>query len=216
MGKILRKEKPDMGSNTDNALVLRAQAGDLAAEEELLRRYKGLAKAKANMYYMVGADEDDVLQEGMIGLLKAVRQFDQEKEASFRTFAGVCVTNQIIGAIRASQRNKHKALNTSVSLEASIGQEQAAEAGEPQLRLVDTLMASPADNPEQMLLMGDIIEWILHNDEKVFSKYELQVLTERMRGKSMEQIAEEAGKSKKSVDNAMHRAKQKIIAFLMT
>ena len=203
-----------MGNVKDDTLVKRAQAGDLAAEEELLRRYKGLAKSKANMYYMVGADEDDVLQEGMIGLLKAVRQFDPEKEASFRTFAGICVTTQIISAIRATQRNKHRALNTSVSLDASIGQEQTAQAGEPQLRLEDTLMASPADSPEQMLVMQDIIECILHNDDRVFSPYELQVLTERMRGRSTQQIADDLGKKKKSVDNCMHRARQKIITYL--
>lgn len=203
-----------MGKVTDNKLVQRAQAGDLAAEEELLRRYKGLAKAKANMYYMVGADEDDVLQEGMIGLLKAVRQFDPEKEASFRTFAGICVTTQIISAIRVTHRNKHLALNTSVSLDASIGQEQNAAPGESQLRLEDTLMASPADSPEQMLVMQDIIECVLHNDDQIFSSYELQVLTMRMRGRSTEQIAAELGKSKKSVDNCMHRARRKIAAYL--
>ena len=203
-----------MVNSTDNTLVLRARAGDLGAEEELLRRYKGLAKAKANMYYMVGADEDDVLQEGMIGLLKAVRQFDPEKEASFRTFAGICVTTQIISAIRSAQRNKHKALNTSVSLDASIGQEPDASAGEAQLRLEDTLMASPADSPEQMLVMGDIIECILHNDDQVFSVYELQVLTERMKGRTSDQIAEDLGRTKKSVDNCLHRARQKIISYV--
>ena len=201
-----------MVSSTDNTLVSRAQAGDLAAEEDLLRRYKELARAKAKMYYMAGADEDDVLQEGMIGLLKAVRQFDPEKEASFRTFAGICVTNQIISAIRAAQRNKHKALNTSVSLDAPAGQE--ADSAEGAWRIEDTLMASPADSPEQMLVMQDITECILHNDDKVFSKYELQVLTERMRGLQTDQIAEQLGRTKKSVDNCMHRVRQKIIAFL--
>ena len=202
-----------MTNAKDTELVRRARDGDLAAEEELLRRYKELARTKANMYYMVGADEDDVLQEGMIGLLKAVRQFDPEKEASFRTYAGICVTNQIISAIRSAQRNKHKALNTSVSLDSSIGQEQTAMAGE-QLRLEDTLTASPADSPEQMLVMQDIIECILHNDDKVFSKYELQVLTERMRGKSAEQIAGELGKEKKSVNNCLQRVRQKVNKYL--
>ncbi len=203
-----------MTSSSDLILAKRAQAGDLGAEEELLRRYKGLAKAKANMYYMVGADEDDVLQEGMIGLLKAVRRFDPDKEASFRTFAGICVTTQIISAIRAAQRNKHMALNTSVSLDSSIGQQPTSETGETQLRLEDTLMASPADSPEQMLVMQDILECILANDDRVFSDYELEVLTLRMRGRSTEQIAEELGRDKKSVDNCMHRARQKIITYL--
>ncbi len=205
--------KCGMTKATDTELVRLARDGDLAAEEELLRRYKELARTKANMYYMVGADEDDVLQEGMIGLLKAVRQFDPEKEASFRTFAGVCVTNQIISAIRAAQRNKHKALNTSVSLDLSIGKEKAAAQGE-QMRLSDTLTASPADSPEQMLVMRDIIECILHNDDKVFSRYELQVLTKRMQGKSAEQIAEELDKKKKSVDNCLQRVRQKVSTYL--
>lgn len=207
-------QNTQMQPDSDDALVRRAQGGDLAAEEELLRRYKELARAKANMYYMVGADEDDVLQEGMIGLLKAVRQYDPEKEAGFRTFAGICVTNQIISAIRASQRKKHQALNTSVSLDMSIGQEQAARDGQAQMRLEDTLMASPADSPEQMLVMEDIIQCILHNDERVFSPYELQVLTGRMQGKSIDQIAEELGRKRKSVENSMHRARQKIITYL--
>ncbi len=202
-----------MTENTDNKLVRRAQAGDLAAEEELLRRYKELARVKANMYYMVGADEDDVLQEGMIGLLKAVRQFDPDKEAGFRTYAGICITNQIISAIRSSRRNKHKALNTSVSLDTSIGNKEGG-AEDDRLRLEDTLMASPADSPEQMLLMRDIIECILHNDDKVFSPYELQVVTERMRGKPADMIAEETGRTRKSVDNCMHRARKKILAYL--
>lgn len=199
---------------TDNRLARLAQEGNLEAEEELLRRYKALARAKAKMYFMAGADEDDVVQEGMIGLLKAVRRFDPEKEASFRTFAGICITTQIISAIRWTQRDKQKPLNTSVSLDVSIRQEPEAAGGEAQLRLEDTLMASPADSPEQMLVMQDIIECILHNDDKVFSDYELQVLTRRMRGLTVRQIAEELGKSRKSVDNCLHRAKKKISAYL--
>ena len=202
-----------MTEYTDNVLVKKAQAGDLEAEEELLRRYKELARAKANMYYMVGADEDDVMQEGMIGLLKAVRQFDEEKEASFRTFAGICVTNQIISAIRSAQRNKHKALNTSVSLETSLPQ-KTTDLGNVDMRIEDTLMASPADTPEQMLVLQDIIEYILHNDDDLFSEYELQVLTARMEGRSTARIAEDLGRTKKSVDNCLNRAKRKIIEYL--
>ena len=188
----------------DIDLAARAQAGDLDAEEELLRRHKKLARSKANMYYLVGADEDDVMQEAMIGLLKAVRQFDPDKEASFQTFAGVCVTNQILSAIRMTERNKHKALNTSVSLNA-----------EPEgVRLEDTLRASPAESPEQILVIKDIMECVLHNHDKVFSAYELQTLTELMRGRSREEIAADLGKSLKSVDNCLQRAKRKIIDYM--
>ncbi len=198
----------------DLELAVKAQAGDLAAETELLQRYKKLAGSKANMYYMVGADEDDVMQEAMIGLLKAVRQFDPSKDASFHTFAGVCITNQIISAIRAARRNKHEALNSFVSLHTEVsGEGGGADSGG--LRLEDTLKADPSENPEQLLMMKDIMECIVHNDDKVFSRYETQVLAGVMRGLSREEIAAELGRTVKSVDNCLQRAKRKIITYLI-
>ena len=97
-----------MKAVSDQEMVIRAQQGDLEAEEFLMRKYKEIVKIKSRYYYMAGADEDDVVQEGMIGLLKAIRQYDPEKEASFATFAGVCITRQIISAIRMADREKHR------------------------------------------------------------------------------------------------------------
>ena len=101
-----------MKAMNDQEMVIRAQQGDLEAEESLMRKYKEIVKIKSRYYYMAGADEDDVVQEGMIGLLKAIRQYDPEKEVSFATFAGVCITRQNISAIRMADREKHKVLNT--------------------------------------------------------------------------------------------------------
>lgn len=198
---------------SDRDLAQRAQKGDLAAEEELLRRYKELARTKANMYFMVGADEDDVLQEGMIGLLKAVRRFDPDKDASFHTFAGLCVTTQIISAIRAADRKKHQILNTSLSLENTVA--GSGDGGEgTELRLEDTLAASREESPEQLLVLRDIAECILHNEDDIFSPYEMDVLKEQLRGRSPEQIAADLKRPEKSVLNCIQRVKRKTIDYL--
>lgn len=200
--------------NKDMKLVLRAQEGDLQAEEELLRKYISLARAKANMYFMVGADEDDVLQEGMIGLLKAVRKYDPERDASFSTFAGHCITNQIISAIRAADRNKHKILNNSLSLEESISSGKSNASGSGELRLSDTLAASQSESPEHLLVIKDIAACIIRNDDKVFSPYEMDVLKELIQGRSRGQIASSLDKSEKSIDNCLHRVRKKVLEYV--
>ncbi|MDO5491678.1 MAG: sigma-70 family RNA polymerase sigma factor [Bacillota bacterium] len=211
----MKKREQQPGSEGERRLVRRAQAGDLIAEEELLRRYKGLARVKANMYFMVGADEDDVLQEGMIGLLKAVRRYNPKKEASFSTFAGLCITNEIISAIRAADRNKHRILNTSLSLDETVsGGRRDASGGE--IRLGDTLEDSSAQSPEQLLVIKDIAECIVHNDDRIFSSYEMNALTELLRGKSRQEIADELGRTVKSVDNCLNRVRKKILEYLST
>ena len=196
----------------DIELVLRAQGGDLLAEEELLREYKSLARSKARMYFMVGADEDDVLQEGMIGLLKAVRKYDADRNASFETFAGHCITNQIISAIRAADRNKHRALNDSLSLSESISGKGKQGAGE--IRLEDTLVANPSESPEQMLVIKDIAACIIHNNDRIFSPYEMDVLKELLQGRDKKKIAKTLNKSEKSVDNCLHRVRRKVLEYI--
>lgn len=195
-------------SFSDKALVLEAQAGNLEAEETLMRKYKETVKLKAKMYYMVGADEDDVVQEGMIGLLKAIRQYDAEKEASFATFAGICITRQIISAIRSASRDKHKALNTSVSLSDPLKDDG------DDITVEDTLRTDMAENPETLLVMKDIMYYILHNGDNILSDFETEVISEALKGKTHEEIAVKLGKNLKSIDNAMQRAKKKIVAYL--
>lgn len=195
-------------SFSDKELVLKAQAGDLDAEETLMRKYKETVKIKAKMYYMAGADEDDVVQEGMIGLLKAIRQYDAEKDAAFGTFAGVCITRQIISAIRTADREKHKALNTSISLSDPL-----KDSGDD-MTLEDTLRTNMAENPETLLVFKDIVYYIMHNGDNILSDFEMEVLSEMVKGKNYEEIAEKLGRNPKSIDNAMQRIKKKVVAYL--
>ena len=197
-----------MKAMNDQEMVIRAQQGDLEAEESLMRKYKEIVKIKSRYYYMAGADEDDVVQEGMIGLLKAIRQYDPEKEVSFATFAGVCITRQIIGAIRMADREKHKVLNTSVSLSNPVGGE------EEDVTLADTLMVSGGESPEALLVVKDLAYYIMHNEGNVFSEFEMQVLNEMVRDNDYEKIARRLKRSSKSVDNAMQRIKKKVIRYL--
>ncbi|MBQ3184379.1 MAG: RNA polymerase sporulation sigma factor SigH [Firmicutes bacterium] len=193
---------------SDRDLVLKAQSGDLDAEETLMRKYKETVKIKAKMYYMAGADEDDVVQEGMIGLFKAIRQYDADKETSFGTFAGICITRQIISAIRSADRDKHKALNTSVSLSDPLKDESG------EMTVEDTLRTNMAENPETLLVMKDIAGYILHNGDNILSDLEMEVLSEVLKGRSHEEIAEKLGKNSKSIDNALQRTKKKIVSYL--
>lgn len=193
---------------SDKELALLAQQGDLEAEEALMRKYKSTVKVKANMYYMAGADEEDIVQEGMIGLLKAIRQYDASRETAFGTFASVCITRQIISAIRSADRDKHKALNTSVSLSNPVKQENE------DIALVDTLKTDTAENPETLLVIKDVVYYILHNGDNIFSDFEMQVLGEVLQGNDYDKIAQKLGKNLKSIDNAMQRTKKKIINYL--
>ncbi|MGN0704258.1 MAG: sigma-70 family RNA polymerase sigma factor [Lentihominibacter sp.] len=192
----------------DDQLAALAQGGDLDAEEALLKKYKDAVRIKANMYYMAGADEDDVMQEGMIGLMKAIRQYSPEREASFGTFAGICITRQIISAIRSADRDKHKALNTSVSLSKPL------ETDNDEVTLADTLSSDSVESPEEMLIFKDIVYYILHNGDNIFSEFEMNVLSEFIKGNDYDKIADKLGKNVKSVDNAMQRTRKKILGYL--
>lgn len=195
-------------SLSDKDMVLKAQEGDLDAEEALMRKYKETVRIKAKMYYMAGADEDDIVQEGMIGLLKAIRQYDEAKEASFGTFASICITRQMISAIRSAGRDKHKALNTSVSLSEPVKEENG------EITVEDTLRTDMADDPETLLVLKDVVYYILHNGDNIFSEFEMEVLNEILKGRNYEQIAQKLGKNPKSIDNAMQRTKKKIVGYL--
>lgn len=195
-------------SLSDKELVAMAQEGSLYAEETIIRKYKDVVKLKAKMYYMVGADEDDVVQEGMIGLFKAIRQYDANRDASFGTFASICITRQIISAIRAACRDKHKALNTSVSLSDPLKDQVDG------ITVEDTLMTNVADNPETLLVMKDVAYYILHNGDNILSDFEMEVLNEAIKGNSNDKIAFKLGKNYKSIDNAMQRIKKKIVGYL--
>ena len=210
---MLEKDLLNSIENPDNQLAIEAQGGDVEAEEALLRKYSGIVYKKARAYFMVGAGMEDVVQEGMIGLLKAVRNYDAEKDASFGTFADSCVTNQIISAIRSADRIKHKPLNTSVSLNRPLGNgDTSADGGE--ITLEDTISANPADSPEQLLIIKDVTYYILNNGDNIFSDFEMKVMSEYIKGYNCQQIAQRLCKTSKSIDNALQRTRKKVNDYL--
>lgn len=193
---------------TDEQLVRRAQGGDLDAEEFVIRKYKDVVRARSRLYFIVGADGEDVVQEGMIGLFRAIKSYDHEKEAAFHTFAEMCINRQILTAIRLASRRKHSPLNTSISLNKPLSEE------DQEGTLEETLRSDSNSDPEAQLMLKDVAELIIGNEGKIFSPFELQVWNEYRQGKDYRQIAETLGKSVKAIDNAIQRTKKKIIAYL--
>lgn len=189
---------------SDDVLVTMARDGDADAEEYLIQKYKETAKNRARLYFMVGGDKEDIVQEGMIGIFKAIRSYDPEKEASFHTFVELCISRQIITAIKQAGRLKHSPLNTSVSLWRPVSEEDNGNT------LADTLSSDSNTDPETVLLLTEIIDYVTKEDSKVFSELEMKVWMEYIQGKSCTQIAAEMGRTPKSVDNAIQRTKRKI------
>ena len=192
----------------DEDLVKFAQQGDEDAEEFLIRKYKDVVRSKAHLYFMVGADNEDIVQEGMIGIFKAIRGYNADKQASFRTFAEICINRQIITAIKRATRLKHSPLNTSVSLNRPISDE------EPVKTLEEILAANSATDPEAVLLLKEDLDFIEGNGADIFSDLELRVWNEYLHGKTYVEISEITGKSTKAIDNAIQRTKRKLELYL--
>lgn len=193
---------------TDEELAELARAGNLEAEEFLIRNYKEVVRSRAQLYFIMGADGDDVVQEGMIGLFKAIQSYQAGREASFHTFAELCINRQIVTAIKTASRKKHAPLNTSVSLNKPVSEEDSEGT------LQETLSGYDSD-PEEALVLKDAVEQILNNEGNIFSSFEQQVWNAYLRGKTYKQIAAEMGKNPKAVDNAMQRNKKKIFNLFM-
>ncbi len=193
---------------TDEQLVIMAQEGSETAEEILIEKYKGFVKNKAKLYYIAGADSEDVVQEGMIGLFKAIRSFDAGKQAAFKTFADTCVNSQIITAIKKANRQKHQPLNESVSLSKEVGDEKQ------DVTMGDILSASMDNDPEALMLLREVVDYLKAFDSGLFSSFEWQVWSEKLKGHDYIEIAQLLGKSPKSIDNALQRIKKKIVAYL--
>lgn len=191
---------------TDEELVQLAQKGNLDAEEYLIRKYKEMIRAKSQFYFIIGAESDDVVQEGMIGLFKAIQSFQIDRDTRFRTFAELCVNRQIISAIKLASRKKHEPLNDSVSLNRPIHDEK------PDTTIGESLRASNDTEPEEELLMKALMEEI--NNGQAFSPFELQVWNAYIKGKDYREIAMDLGKNPKAIDNAIQRTKKKIIESL--
>jgi RNA polymerase sporulation-specific sigma factor len=191
----------------ETELILRARSGDDAAVHELLDRYRVLARTKARSYFLVGSDRDDVVQEGMIGLYKAIRDFEPDRGASFRTFAELCVTRQIVTAVKSSTRLKHAPLSTSTSLDTPVG-------GDEGIRLGDLVPACSSTDPASSVEAAEQLRALQQHFDEVLSDLEQQVLRHHVEGKSYDQIAAMLQRHVKSVDNALQRIKKKLQAHL--
>jgi RNA polymerase sporulation-specific sigma factor len=191
----------------DSELVTRARGGNDRAIDELLNRYRNFARSKARSYFLAGSDRDDVVQEGMIGLYKAVRDFDLGQETPFRAFAELCISRQILTAIKTANRNKHQPLNSSVSLDAPLSNRSDNEARS----LGDGLMMAPSlADPAELVISAEEIEAIRDSMRDNLTDLEGDVLRLYMDGKSYEEIAGALGNHVKSIDNALQRIKRKL------
>jgi RNA polymerase sporulation-specific sigma factor len=193
---------------TDEELILLVRSGDQDASDCLLSRYKELAAAKANLYFILGGEREDLVQEGMIGLFKAIGSYDPERGAAFRTFAELCINRQMLSAIKRAGQQKNSALNSAWSLESPVGTEEDAPL------LGETLKAGPGSDPEATLLLGELMETLRSPENKGFSRLEHQVLELMINGMDYRSIAKRLDKTPKQIDNAMQRIRKKIRAII--
>jgi len=192
----------------DLQLVLRARNGDGVAMDVLIRRYTGFVRLKASSYFLAGGDSEDLIQEGLIGLYKAVRDFRADKETSFRSFAELCVTRQIITAIKTATRFKHAPLNTYVSFSHTpAGQESDSEC-----TLGDALPGPSVDEPSVCVISTEELQSLVFTLGTGLSRLESDALRLYLEGSSYEEMAEELGCDTKTIDNALQRVKRKVLS----
>jgi len=192
----------------DEQVVCEAINGSHEALEYLINKYKNFVKSKARSYFLIGADREDIIQEGMIGLYKAIRDFNPEKLSSFRAFAELCITRQIITAIKTATRQKHIPLNSYVSLNKPIYDEDSDRT------LLDILSGVKISDPEELIISREEFEDIEGKMGQILSKLEWQVLMSYLGGKSYQEIAKDLKRHVKSIDNALQRVKRKLEKYL--
>ena len=194
---------------TDEEIVLdaRTQSG-IIAQEYLLNKYKNFVRAKARSYFLIGAEREDIIQEGMIGLYKAIRDFRAEKLSSFRAFAELCVTRQIITAIKTATRQKHIPLNSYISLNKPVYEEDSDRT------LLDILSGAKITDPEELIISREEFSNIEEKLNQILSDLEWRVLMNYLDGKSYQEIAMELARHVKSIDNALQRVKRKLEKYL--
>ncbi len=188
----------------DEEIVAETKKGDLRAEEYLINKYENFVKMKAKSYFLIGADREDIYQEGMIGLYKAIRDFRPDKLASFKAFVELCVTRQIITAIKTATRQKHIPLNTYISLNKPIYEEESDRT------LLDVISNIKITDPEELLISKEEMSRIEKEIGKVLSDLEMEVLMSYLDGKSYQEIACDLDRHAKSIDNALQRVKRKL------
>ncbi len=191
----------DMG---DEQIVDCAKSGDEFAAEFLINKYRNFVRVKAKAYFLIGADREDIIQEGMIGLYKAIRDFRREKLSSFRAFAELCITRQIITAIKTATRQKHIPLNSYISLNKPIYDEDSDRT------LLDVISSIKVSDPEELVINQEASETMRERIRKNLSDLECRVLTAYLEGKSYQEMATELKRHVKSIDNALQRVKRKL------
>lgn len=199
----------DYSALKDEDVIGLVREGDALAQDFLLNKYKTFVKTKARAYFLIGADREDIIQEGMIGLYKAIRDYSSQKNASFKSFAELCVNRQLITAIKAAGRQKHMPLNSSVSLNKTVYDDESDDT------YIDMLESAEAVTSPETIFIGienrnSIVEHIM----EALSSFEKKVLSFYLQGKTYSEIAKATGKSEKSIDNALQRVKKKTEKFM--
>lgn len=197
----------DYKTCTDEEIIRRCHQGEDTAIDYLLEKYKPLVRKKARTLYLIGGDNDDLIQEGMIALYKAIRAYDPERESSFGSYATLCIEHQLYNVIKGANRLKNSPLNTYISLYAPMNSDADSNSRET---LADTLQPSELINPEDIVIDKENVTDIESTIEKHLSKFEQQVVSLYIDGNHYQQIATTLGKSPKSIDNALQRIKKKL------
>lgn len=197
-------------TGSDELMVEAAKDGDTEALELLIKKYKNFVRAKARSYFLIGADREDIIQEGMIGLYKAIRDYRPDKLASFKAFAELCITRQIITAIKTATRQKHIPLNSYISLNKPIYDEESDRT------LLDVISGHKITDPEELMICKEELIHIEGKIGEILSDLEFQVLMIYLQGRSYQEIALDLNRHVKSIDNALQRVKRKLERYLET
>lgn len=194
----------DFEQLSDEQLVEEVHRGNTEALDYLIKKYRLFVKSKARSYFLIGADKEDIMQEGMIGLYKAIRDFKEDKLASFRAFAELCITRQIITAIKTATRQKHIPLNSYVSLDKPIFDEESDRT------LMDVITGASNDDPQELMINREEFTYLEERMGEILSELEREVLALYLDGQSYNEISEELNRHVKSIDNALQRVKRKL------
>ncbi len=210
MGGHMAGDYSDYTQYSDEELIHRLRGGEAPVMDYICEKYKNLVRSKAKSMFILGGDSEDLIQEGMLGLFKAVRDYDSGRDASFFTFADLCISRQMYTAVQASKRKKHIPLNTYISLYTGTGEQQDGEERE----LMESLADRSGLNPEELFLDKERVDYLERNIEQELSGFEKQVLDLYLTGMSYTQIAKVLGREEKATDNALQRLKGKIRKIL--
>lgn len=197
-------EENNYNNLTDEQIIEILKNGNDTALEYLINKYRNLVKIIARAYFMIGADKEDIIQEGMIGLYKAIKDYNQNFQAKFYTFAKICITRQVMTAIKSANRKKHQPLNTYLSLNRFMYEEN------DQVPFIESIENGNIFNPEEIIINKENIAYIEKSIENVLSEFEKSVLYIYLKGKSYSHIAKILNKDEKSIDNAIQRIRKKI------